>query len=93
MTGANVAEQAVSVSIEDVAPDDWTEKVYKPDIVGKPCYTLQEARIQPSLTTGGTKAPWTAFCRHFGEGGSRTWLRDFGAALASRPAYRSAVRR
>jgi 4-oxalocrotonate tautomerase len=36
MTGANVAEQAVSVSIEDVAPDDWTEKVCKPDIVGKP---------------------------------------------------------
>jgi 4-oxalocrotonate tautomerase len=36
MTGANVTEQAVSVSIEDVTPDDWTEKVYKPDIVGKP---------------------------------------------------------
>jgi 4-oxalocrotonate tautomerase len=36
MTGANVTEQAVSVSIEDVTPDDWTEKVYKPDIVGNP---------------------------------------------------------
>jgi 4-oxalocrotonate tautomerase len=35
MTGANCTEEAVSVSI-DVAPDDWTEKVYKPDIVGKP---------------------------------------------------------
>jgi 4-oxalocrotonate tautomerase len=32
MTGANCTEEAVSVSIEDVAPDDWTEKVYKPDI-------------------------------------------------------------
>jgi len=25
-------EEAVSVSIEDVAQGDWTEKVYKPDI-------------------------------------------------------------
>lgn len=25
-------EDSVSVSIEDVAPSDWTEKVYEPDI-------------------------------------------------------------
>ena len=25
-------EDSVSVSVEDVAPSDWTEKVYKPDI-------------------------------------------------------------
>ena len=36
MTSANCAAQAVSVSIEDVAPNDWVEKVYKPDIIGKP---------------------------------------------------------
>ncbi len=36
MTTANCAEQAVSVSIEDVEPSDWVEKVYKPDIIGKP---------------------------------------------------------
>jgi 4-oxalocrotonate tautomerase len=35
MTSANCTEEAVSVSIEDVPPNDWTEKVYKPDIVGK----------------------------------------------------------
>ncbi len=35
MTSANCAEQAVSVSIEDVESDDWVEKVYKPDIVAK----------------------------------------------------------
>ena len=29
-------EEAVSVSIEDVAPKDWAEKVYKPDIQSKP---------------------------------------------------------
>jgi 4-oxalocrotonate tautomerase len=36
MAGANCAEQSVSVSIEDVESGDWTEKVYKPDILGGP---------------------------------------------------------
>ena len=36
MAGANCAETSVSVSIEDIEPEDWVEKVYKPDIVGKP---------------------------------------------------------
>lgn len=35
MTGAKCAEQSVSVSIEDVEPNDWVETVYKPDIIGK----------------------------------------------------------
>ena len=35
MASAKCDEDAVSVSIEDVAPDDWVEEVYKPDIVGK----------------------------------------------------------
>lgn len=35
MAAANCAEKSVSVSIEDVAPEDWAGKVYKPDIVGK----------------------------------------------------------
>lgn len=34
MTGARCAEQSVSVSIEDVEPAEWTEKVYKPEIIG-----------------------------------------------------------
>jgi 4-oxalocrotonate tautomerase len=34
MAGAQCAEQSVSVSIEDVEPAEWTEKVYKPDIMG-----------------------------------------------------------
>jgi 4-oxalocrotonate tautomerase len=29
-------DDAVSVSIEDVAPKDWAEKVYRPDITDKP---------------------------------------------------------
>ena len=34
MAAGNCAEDAVSVCIEDVAANDWTEKVYKPDIIG-----------------------------------------------------------
>jgi len=29
-------EQSVSVGIEDVQPRDWTDRVYKPDILAKP---------------------------------------------------------
>jgi 4-oxalocrotonate tautomerase len=36
MASAQCAERAVSVSIEDVEPDEWAETVYKPDIIGKP---------------------------------------------------------
>jgi 4-oxalocrotonate tautomerase len=35
MAGANCTEDAVSVSIEDIAPADWTEEVFKPDILAK----------------------------------------------------------
>ncbi len=30
------SEKSVSVSIVDIKPSDWTEKVYKPDIVARP---------------------------------------------------------
>ena len=29
-------EESVSVAMEEVGPQDWAEKVYKPDIVNKP---------------------------------------------------------
>jgi 4-oxalocrotonate tautomerase len=29
-------EESVSVALEEVGPQDWAEKVYKPDIVNKP---------------------------------------------------------
>jgi 4-oxalocrotonate tautomerase len=29
-------EESVSVAVEDVAPADWADKVYKPDILAKP---------------------------------------------------------
>ena len=36
MATAKVDEDAVSVSIEDYAEGEWAEKVYRPDIIGKP---------------------------------------------------------
>lgn len=35
MAVLNSREESVSVGIEDVAPQDWVEQVYKPDILGK----------------------------------------------------------
>ena len=35
MISAKCPEEAVSVSIEDIEADDWVERVYKPDIIGK----------------------------------------------------------
>jgi 4-oxalocrotonate tautomerase len=36
MEGVSCAEDSVSVSIEDIAPEDWVEQVFKPDIIAKP---------------------------------------------------------
>jgi 4-oxalocrotonate tautomerase len=30
---AECKEKSISIAIEEVAPDDWAEKVYKPDII------------------------------------------------------------
>ena len=35
MVHANVPDSSVSVSIEDVEPKDWVDKVYTPDIAGR----------------------------------------------------------
>ncbi|MGH7976297.1 MAG: tautomerase family protein [Limisphaerales bacterium] len=32
----NYGEESVSVAMEEIKPQDWAEKVYKPDILGKP---------------------------------------------------------
>jgi 4-oxalocrotonate tautomerase len=34
MAGTGYGEDSVSVSIEEFEPSEWTEKVYKPDILG-----------------------------------------------------------
>jgi 4-oxalocrotonate tautomerase len=35
MSSSGKSEASISVAIEDVAPAEWTETVYKPDIAGK----------------------------------------------------------
>jgi 4-oxalocrotonate tautomerase len=35
MTVLQYGEESVSVAIEEVKPEDWAEKVYKPDIQNK----------------------------------------------------------
>jgi 4-oxalocrotonate tautomerase len=47
MSVLNLGEESVSVAIEEVEPQHWAEKVYKPDIVDnsaklykKPGYTM-----------------------------------------------------
>jgi 4-oxalocrotonate tautomerase len=32
----NCGEEAVSVAVEDVKPEEWAQNVYKPDILGNP---------------------------------------------------------
>jgi 4-oxalocrotonate tautomerase len=36
MSVLNYGQESVSVAMEEIASKDWAEKVYKPDIVGKP---------------------------------------------------------
>jgi len=36
MTALNKPESSVSIVIEEVKPDDWAEKVYKPEILNCP---------------------------------------------------------
>ena len=35
MSALNYGEESVSVGIEDLEPKNWTEQVYKPDIIAK----------------------------------------------------------
>jgi len=47
MASTQNAEGSISVSIEDVEPSEWTEKVYKPDIIGKPDTLYKEPGYSP----------------------------------------------
>jgi 4-oxalocrotonate tautomerase len=40
-------EDAVSVSLEEVAPADWTEKVYRPDIIDGPGTLYKKPGYKP----------------------------------------------
>jgi 4-oxalocrotonate tautomerase len=41
MNVLNYGEESVSVAMEEVKPEDWVEKVYKPDIQDGDIHTLQ----------------------------------------------------
>lgn len=43
----NYGDESVSVALEEVDPKDWTEKVYKPDILGKPETIYKKPRYDP----------------------------------------------
>jgi 4-oxalocrotonate tautomerase len=36
MNTLKLEEESISVAVEDVAPEHWTEKVYKPDVLNNP---------------------------------------------------------
>lgn len=40
-------EESVSVGIEAIEPKDWAEKVYKPDILGKPDTIYKKPGYKP----------------------------------------------
>lgn len=47
IAGIGSTEDAISVSIEDVEPNDWTETVYKPDIAAKPDTLYKKPGYKP----------------------------------------------
>jgi 4-oxalocrotonate tautomerase len=47
MAIVNVGNDAVSVTIEDVEPSDWAEKVYEPDIVNGAGKLYKKPRYSP----------------------------------------------
>jgi 4-oxalocrotonate tautomerase len=48
MENLEYGEDAVSVSLEEVAPSDWTEKVYNPDILNGAGKLYKQPGYKPS---------------------------------------------
>jgi 4-oxalocrotonate tautomerase len=47
MGALECGEGAVSVAVEDITPEDWKEKVYKPDILGNPTKIYKKPGYNP----------------------------------------------
>jgi 4-oxalocrotonate tautomerase len=47
-SAAQVQDEAVSVSIEDVEPAEWAEQVFKPDITDKPAQLFKKPGYTPA---------------------------------------------
>jgi 4-oxalocrotonate tautomerase len=48
MASLNYGEESVSVAMEEIDPKDWTEKVYKPDILAKPGQIYKKPGYTPT---------------------------------------------
>ena len=44
----DLGEESVSVAVEEVTPEDWAEKVYEPEILGKPEQLYKKPGYDPS---------------------------------------------
>jgi 4-oxalocrotonate tautomerase len=44
---AGSSKTSISVAIEDVAPEDWMEKVFEPDIAGRPGTIIKKPGYGP----------------------------------------------
>jgi 4-oxalocrotonate tautomerase len=47
MDTLKLGEESVSVAIEDVKPKDWAERVFRPDILGKPETIYKKSGYDP----------------------------------------------
>jgi 4-oxalocrotonate tautomerase len=47
MASLGYSEDAISVSLEEVAPADWTKKVYRPDIINGPGTVYKKPGYKP----------------------------------------------
>jgi 4-oxalocrotonate tautomerase len=51
MEAFGYGEESVSVSMEEVEPQEWMEKVYQPEIIGKPKQLYKKPGYDPSDLT------------------------------------------
>ena len=47
MSTLSYGEESVSVAMEEIDPKDWTEKVYRPDILGRPDQIYKKPGYDP----------------------------------------------
>jgi 4-oxalocrotonate tautomerase len=51
MRTLHYGEESVSVAMGEIDPKDWTDKVYRPDIIGKPDTIYKKPGYEPVGTT------------------------------------------
>ena len=56
MTSLGYGEESVSVSLEEIPPGEWTERVYKPDIINGPGKLYKHPGYDP-LWRPGRRSP------------------------------------